>query len=91
MKEPIIEAVGVVKRYGTVEALSGLGLVAHSGEVTAVLGPNGAGKADGDSDLRAKIAAMPDAEKEQGHMSTIRFEATLFKNGREGSDGRAAV
>jgi ABC-2 type transport system ATP-binding protein len=33
-----------VKRYGKVEALSGLDLVVHGGEVTAVLGPNGAGK-----------------------------------------------
>jgi daunorubicin resistance ABC transporter ATP-binding subunit len=44
MKEPIIEAAGVVKRYGKIHALSGLDLVAHGGEVTAVLGPNGAGK-----------------------------------------------
>jgi ABC-2 type transport system ATP-binding protein len=39
-----IEAEGVIKRFGKVEALSGLDLVAHSGQVTAVLGPNGAGK-----------------------------------------------
>ncbi|MGH3303266.1 MAG: ATP-binding cassette domain-containing protein [Streptosporangiaceae bacterium] len=39
-----IEARGVVKRFGKVEALSGLDLVARRGEVTAVLGPNGAGK-----------------------------------------------
>lgn len=41
---PVIEAHGLVKRFGKVEALSGLDLVAHRGEVTAVLGPNGAGK-----------------------------------------------
>ncbi len=40
-----------------------------------------AGTADGDSTVRAKIAAMPKADKEQGTMSTIRFEATLFKIG----------
>jgi ABC-2 type transport system ATP-binding protein len=39
-----IEAKGVVKRFGKVEALSGLDLVAPRGQVTAVLGPNGAGK-----------------------------------------------
>jgi ABC-type multidrug transport system ATPase subunit len=39
-----IEAEGVVKRFGKVEALSGLDLVAQRGQVTAVLGPNGAGK-----------------------------------------------
>jgi ABC-2 type transport system ATP-binding protein len=44
MTEPVIEAHAVVKRFGKVVALSGLDLVAHTGEVTAVLGPNGAGK-----------------------------------------------
>jgi ABC-2 type transport system ATP-binding protein len=41
---PIIEAHGVTKRFGQVEALAGLDLVAESGQVVAVLGPNGAGK-----------------------------------------------
>jgi ABC-2 type transport system ATP-binding protein len=44
LTESIIEAEGVVKRFGKVEALAGLDLVANSGQVTAVLGPNGAGK-----------------------------------------------
>ena len=41
---PIIEAQGLSKRFGDVEALAGLDLVARSGHVTALLGPNGAGK-----------------------------------------------
>jgi daunorubicin resistance ABC transporter ATP-binding subunit len=41
---PIIEAHGVTKHFGDVEALAGLDLVAESGHVTALLGPNGAGK-----------------------------------------------
>ena len=41
---PIIEAHGVTKRFGGVDALAGLDLVAESGRVTALLGPNGAGK-----------------------------------------------
>jgi ABC-2 type transport system ATP-binding protein len=41
---PIIEARGLVKRFGEVEALAGLDLEAESGRVVAVLGPNGAGK-----------------------------------------------
>lgn len=41
---PIIEAHGLVKRYGDLAALDGLDLVAESGRVTALLGPNGAGK-----------------------------------------------
>ncbi|MGH3471266.1 MAG: ATP-binding cassette domain-containing protein [Nocardioidaceae bacterium] len=44
MTEAIIEAEGVIKRFGKIEALAGLDLVARSGQVTAVLGPNGAGK-----------------------------------------------
>jgi daunorubicin resistance ABC transporter ATP-binding subunit len=41
---PIIEASGLRKRFGEVQALDGLDLVAESGRVTALLGPNGAGK-----------------------------------------------
>ncbi|HET6772237.1 MAG TPA: ATP-binding cassette domain-containing protein [Acidimicrobiales bacterium] len=41
---PIIEARGLTKRFGDVQALAGLDLVAEPGQVVAVLGPNGAGK-----------------------------------------------
>jgi ABC-2 type transport system ATP-binding protein len=41
---PIIEARGLTKSYGKVQALDGLDLVAEPGQVVAVLGPNGAGK-----------------------------------------------
>jgi daunorubicin resistance ABC transporter ATP-binding subunit len=40
----IIEAHGLTKRFGAVEALAGFDLVAETGHVTALLGPNGAGK-----------------------------------------------
>jgi ABC-2 type transport system ATP-binding protein len=39
-----IEASGVVKTFGKVEALAGLDLVAEQGRVLALLGPNGSGK-----------------------------------------------
>ena len=41
---PMIEAHGLVKRYGEKVALSGIDLTVPEGSVTAVLGPNGAGK-----------------------------------------------
>jgi daunorubicin resistance ABC transporter ATP-binding subunit len=41
---PIIEARGLSKRFGDVQALESFDLVAESGHVTALLGPNGAGK-----------------------------------------------
>ena len=44
MSTPIVEAQGLTKSFGKVQALAGLDLVAHSGQVVAVLGPNGAGK-----------------------------------------------
>ena len=40
----IIEASGVVKRFGKTVALNGLDLTAEPGVILAVLGPNGAGK-----------------------------------------------
>jgi ABC-2 type transport system ATP-binding protein len=44
MSTPVIEARGLTKRFGKVEALAGLDLVAQPGQVVALLGPNGAGK-----------------------------------------------
>ena len=41
---PVIEATGVVKRFGKTLALDGLELVAEQGMILAVLGSNGAGK-----------------------------------------------
>lgn len=41
---PAVAVIGLVKRYGTTEAVSGLDLTARAGQITALLGPNGAGK-----------------------------------------------
>jgi simple sugar transport system ATP-binding protein len=41
---PLLEARGVVKRYGHVTALSGADFSVHAGEVVALIGDNGAGK-----------------------------------------------
>jgi ABC-2 type transport system ATP-binding protein len=42
--EPIIEARGLVKRYGNFVALDGLDLTVPQGTILGLLGPNGAGK-----------------------------------------------
>ncbi|SEK49980.1 ATP-binding cassette domain-containing protein [Streptacidiphilus jiangxiensis] len=44
MTEPLLEARGVVKRFGHVQALQGADFRAHAGEVVALVGDNGAGK-----------------------------------------------
>jgi ABC-2 type transport system ATP-binding protein len=41
---PTIEAEGLTKRYGTTQALAGIGLSVAKGTILGVLGPNGAGK-----------------------------------------------
>jgi fructose transport system ATP-binding protein len=44
VREPILRAAGLVKRFGRVTALSGADLELYPGEVLAVIGDNGAGK-----------------------------------------------
>ncbi|MDR2896868.1 MAG: ABC transporter ATP-binding protein [Propionibacteriaceae bacterium] len=44
MSDNAIEVVGLTKRYGSFQALSGLNLQVGRGQVTGFLGPNGAGK-----------------------------------------------
>ena len=40
----MVEAEGLVKRYGDTEAVAGVSLQVPAGTVLGVLGPNGAGK-----------------------------------------------
>src|SRR5690349_22505083 len=42
--EPVVTVGGLVKRYGSQEAVAGIDLEVRRGEIFAFLGPNGAGK-----------------------------------------------
>src|SRR5207253_10940424 len=44
VSEPTLEARGLVKNFGRVQALRGASFAAYPGEVTALVGDNGAGK-----------------------------------------------
>jgi len=44
MSAPVIEAHGLVKRYGALTAVDGIDLTIRRGEIFGLLGPNGAGK-----------------------------------------------
>ncbi len=44
LREPVIEATGLTRRFGKLTAVDGLDLEVHRGEVFGFLGPNGAGK-----------------------------------------------
>ena len=44
LSEPVVSVRGLVKRYGSHEAVAGIDLEVRRGEIFAFLGPNGAGK-----------------------------------------------
>lgn len=44
MRDTVIEATGLRKRYGAIDAVAGIDLDIERGEIFALLGPNGAGK-----------------------------------------------
>lgn len=43
-EQPAVEAIGITKSFGSLQALRGVSLILRRGEITAVVGDNGAGK-----------------------------------------------
>ena len=79
--EDLLVLTGVVKNYGSVEALKGIDLVAKKGECLVILGPSGAGKT-----TTLKVIAGLESVKE----GEIFFNTTLL-NKLEPKDRKVAM
>jgi len=66
--ETLLQAVGVARRYGEIEALAPVDLALHAGETVALVGPNGAGKSTLLSILAGALA--PSAGRVEGRVRT---------------------
>jgi ABC-2 type transport system ATP-binding protein len=75
VESPMIEAVGLEKRYGKTHALRGVSFAVPAGTVLGLLGPNGAGKTTAVRILTT--LAAPDA----GHGTVAGFD--IVKNARD--------
>src|ERR1700710_2794874 len=76
----VVEARGLVKRYGEREALRGVDLVTSAGELVAIIGPNGAGK----TTLLSILAGIskPDSGEvhlPQGEVGWVPQQAALYR------------
>jgi len=67
MSQNIIEAKGLVKRYGDLEAVKGLSVAIRRGEIFGFLGPNGAGKTTTISMLSCLLEPSEGAAIVAGH------------------------
>src|SRR5947199_6949905 len=73
---PILEARGLVKKYGQVVALNGADLDPYTGEILAIIGDNGAGKS---TLIKALSGAL---QPDEGEIS-LRGERIHFRSPRE--------
>lgn len=78
-KQPVLQARGLVKRYGHVTALDGADFDLYPGEVLAVIGDNGAGKS---SLIKALSGAI---EPDEGEIK-LNGAPVRFKNPMEARD-----
>ena len=65
--DPVIHVRGLVKRYGPIEAVAGIDLDVHRGEIFGFLGPNGAGKSTTISILCTLVGATAGTATVAGH------------------------
>jgi ABC-type sugar transport system ATPase subunit len=84
MRENLLRAQGIVKRYGGIEALNGVDLEIRPGEVVALMGENGAGKS-----TMAKIIAGV----EQPDEGSIEWEGApiVFRDTRDATREGIAI
>jgi fructose transport system ATP-binding protein len=75
MSEPILQARGLVKRYGRVTAIDGADFDLLPGEVLAVVGDNGAGKSSLIKTLSG--AVIPDEGEIKVDGKTVHFKSPL--------------
>jgi ABC-2 type transport system ATP-binding protein len=75
----VIEARGLVKRYGDVEAVRGLDLAVRGGETFGFLGPNGAGKST-TIKILCTLARPSDGEASVAGFDVVRERADVRRN-----------
>ena len=89
-KQPVIEARGLMKRYGTVVAMNGADFDLYPGEICAVIGDNGAGKSTLIKALSGAVVPDHGEATVFGHLRRA-LEFNLERTGRNGlphPDGR---
>ena len=75
----VIEAHGLVKRYGEIEAVRGLDLAVHAGETFGFLGPNGAGKST-TIKILCTLANPTEGEARVAGFDVVRERAAVRRN-----------
>jgi len=75
----VIEAYGLIKRYGELEAVRGIDLTVHAGETFGFLGPNGAGKST-TIKILCTLALPSDGSASVAGFDVVRERAAVRRN-----------
>jgi branched-chain amino acid transport system ATP-binding protein len=79
--QPLLQAIGLTRRFGGLTAVNKVSLDLHVGEVHAVIGTNGAGKSTLINMLSGEIAASEGAIKLAGHDVTKMSQPQRARSG----------